>query len=104
MGGVSLFLHRLLQQIDVSLNDQQVSQSAGTYAYRAYIESLISCEQQAKTSKRTVALYYKDTADNMDRPNLDARLRTREELWIAELASLTDRDVTDAFIRIFLPR
>ena len=36
--GVNLFLHSLFQQVDVSLNDVQVSLSAGTYAYRAYIE------------------------------------------------------------------
>ena len=42
VGRVNLFLHCLFQQVDVSLNDVQVSQSAGTYAYRAYIESLLS--------------------------------------------------------------
>ena len=42
VGGVNLFLHSLFHQVDVSLNDVQVSQSAGTYAYRAYIESLLS--------------------------------------------------------------
>ena len=40
VGEVNLFLHSLFQQVDVSLNDVQVSQSAGTYAYRAYIELL----------------------------------------------------------------
>ena len=66
-----MFLHSLFQQVDVSLNDVQVSQSAGTYAYRAYIESLLSYGPQAKTSQLTAALYYKDTAGNMDRPNPD---------------------------------
>ena len=33
VGGVNLFLHSLFQQVDVSLNDVHVSQSAGTYAY-----------------------------------------------------------------------
>ena len=42
VGGVNLFLHNLFQQVDVLLKDVQVSQSARTYAYRAYIESLIS--------------------------------------------------------------
>ena len=31
--GVNLFLHSLFQQVYVSLNDVQISQSAGTYAY-----------------------------------------------------------------------
>ena len=45
--GVNLFLHSLFQQVDVSLNDVQVSQSAGTYAYRAYIEPLLSYGPQS---------------------------------------------------------
>ena len=32
VGGVNMFLHSLFQQVDVSLNDVQVSQSPGTYA------------------------------------------------------------------------
>ena len=34
-----MFLHSLFQQVVVSLNDVQVSNSAETYAYRAYNES-----------------------------------------------------------------
>ena len=56
--------------MDVSLNDVQVSQSSGTYAYRTHIESLLSYGPQAKNSQLTAALFYKDTAGNMDRPNL----------------------------------
>ena len=66
-----MFLHSQFQQVDVSLKDAQVSQSAGTYAYRAYIESLLSYGPQAKTSQLTAALYYKDTACNIDRSNPD---------------------------------
>ena len=71
VGRVNLFLHSQFQQVDVSLNDVQVSQSAGKYAYRAYIESLLSYGPQAKTLQLTAALYYKDTAGNMDLPNPD---------------------------------
>ena len=67
VGGVNLFLHSLFQQVDVSLNDVQVSQSAGTYAYREYIESLLSYGPQAKTSQLTAALYYKDTTGERER-------------------------------------
>ena len=69
VGGVNLCLHSLFQQVDVSLNDVQVSQSSGMYAYRAYIESLFSYGPQAKNSQLTAALFYKDTAVNMNRPN-----------------------------------
>ena len=71
VGGVNLFLHSLFQQVDVSLHDVQVSKSVGTYAYRSYIDSLLCFGPHAKTSQLTAALYYKDTAGNMDRPNPD---------------------------------
>ena len=56
VGGVNLFLHSLFQQVDVSINDVQVSQSTGTYDYRSYTESLLSYGPQAKTSQLTVKL------------------------------------------------
>ena len=56
MGGDNLFLRSLIQQADVSVNDLQVIQSAGTYACRTYIESLLSYGLQAKTSQLTTAL------------------------------------------------
>ncbi|MCB2621752.1 hypothetical protein KQ786_15240, partial [Listeria monocytogenes] len=36
---VNNFLHALFNQVDVSLNDKLISSSAGSYAYRAYIET-----------------------------------------------------------------
>ena len=38
----------------------------GTYAYRAYIETLLNYDASAKKSQFTSALYYKDTATQMD--------------------------------------
>ena len=84
VGGVNLFLRSLFQQVDISLNDVQVSQSTRTYSYRAYIESLLSYGPQAKTTLLTASLYYKDTAGNMNRPNL-ATLTRGDELRIAEM-------------------
>ena len=69
VGAVNLFLYSLFQQVDVSVNDVQVSQSSETYAYWAYIESLLSYGPQAQNSPLTAALFYNDTAGNMDRPN-----------------------------------
>ena len=68
-GPVNLFLHSLFQQVDVSLNDTQVTQSSGTYAYRAYIETLLSYGPQAKTSQLSSGLYFKDTPGKMDKGN-----------------------------------
>ena len=94
VGRVNLFLHSLFQQVDVSLNDVQVSQSAGTYAYRAYIESLLSYGPQAKTSQLTAALYYKDTAGNMDRSNPDHADAWETNYGLQKRAAFTNRGTT----------
>ena len=88
--GINLFLHSLFQQVDVSQNDVKFSQSAGTYAYRAYIESLLSYGPQAKTSQLTAALYYKDTAGNMDRPNPEHANAAERKYGLQKRASVTD--------------
>ena len=72
VGPVNNFLHSMFSQIDVSLNGTLVSSSTSTYAYRAYIENLLTYGPAAKTSQLTAALFYKDTAGRMDvtEPNL----------------------------------
>ena len=52
--------------MDVFLKGKQVTQATGTYAYRAYLETLLNYGPSAKDSQLTAALYYKDTAGKMD--------------------------------------
>ena len=63
---VNNFLHTLFKQVDVYLNGKQVTPAMGTYAYRAYIETLLNYDVSAKKSQFTSALYYKDTPTQMD--------------------------------------
>ena len=63
---VNNFLHSLFRQVDVYLNGKQVTPAMGTYAYRSYIETLLSYDVSAKESQFSSALYYKDTATHMD--------------------------------------
>ena len=93
MEGVNLFLHCLIQQVGISLNDVQVSQSSVTYAYRAYIESLLSYGPQEKHTQLTAALFYKDTACDMDRPN-SAQGNEEEKNVGLQSASFTDDGAT----------
>ena len=64
---VNNFLHSLFKQVDVYLNGKQVTPAMSTYAYRAYIETLLNYDVSAKKSQFTSALYYKDTATQMDK-------------------------------------
>ena len=68
---VSLFLHSLFSQVEVSLNGTPIASPMNTYPYRAYLESLLSYGADAKSTHLTSALYYKDTAGKMDGITLD---------------------------------
>ena len=65
VGPINLFLHSLFSDVEVSLNETQVTSSNNTYAYRAYIETLLSYGATAKESQLTAQLYYKDDAGAM---------------------------------------
>ena len=69
VGPVNNFFHSLFSQVDVSLNGTLITSSTNTYAYRAYIETLLSYGIEAKSSQLTSALFYKDDAGKMDHPN-----------------------------------
>ena len=64
---VNNFLHSLFRQVDVYLNGKQVTPAMGTYAYRSYIETLLNYDVSAKESQFSSALYYKDTATQMNK-------------------------------------
>ena len=58
VGPTNLFLHSLFSEVDITLNDTLVTSSKNTYAYRSYLETLLSYGGAAKTSQLTSALYY----------------------------------------------
>ena len=66
VGIVNNFLHSFFKQVDVFLKEKQVTQATGTYAYRAYLETLLNYGPAAKESQLTAAMFYKDTAGKMD--------------------------------------
>lgn len=66
VGPINLPIHSLFCEVDLKLNDTTVSSNNNTYAYRSYIETLLTYGPDAKTSQLTAALYYKDTAGQMD--------------------------------------
>ena len=56
-------LHSLFSQIDVCLNDVNVSSATTTYPYRAYIETHLNYGTDAKKSWLKAAMYFID--DNL---------------------------------------
>jgi hypothetical protein len=49
VGVVNNFLHSLFKQVDVFLKEKQVTQATSTYAYRAYLETLLNYSPSAIT-------------------------------------------------------
>lgn len=79
---VNYMLHSLWSQVDVSLNQKLISQSAMTYPYRSYMESLLAYDSPAKNSHMSMRMWYKDTAGHMDecKPDKNEGLKKRHEL------------------------
>jgi hypothetical protein len=69
VGVVNLTLHSLFSELDFKVNDTLISSTNNTYAYRAYLENLLSYGSDAKNSQLTASMYYKDTAGHMDVTN-----------------------------------
>lgn len=65
---VNNWLHSLFSQIDLSLNDTMVTTANNTYAYRSYLESLLTFGSDSKESQLTSELFYADTVDKFDNP------------------------------------
>ena len=63
---VNLLLHSIFSEVDLKLNDTLVSSTNNTYAYRSYIETLLSYGPAAKLSQLTSSMYYKDVAGSME--------------------------------------
>ena len=96
VGGVNLFLHSLFQQTDVSLNDVQVMPVVGNV--RLSRITLLSYGPQAKHSQLTAALFYKDSASNMDRPNPARANEDERNFGLQKKASFTDEGATGDMI------
>lgn len=70
-GPVNNLMHSLFSQVDVYLNDKLVSPPNNSYAYRAYIETLLNYGCDAKSSHLQSVLWYADKAGSMDAGGAD---------------------------------
>ena len=61
VGPVNNWLHSLFSQVDVYPNGTMVIPSTNTYAYSAYLETLLSYGDYAKITQLTSQLLHKDT-------------------------------------------
>jgi hypothetical protein len=82
---VNLLLHSLWSQVDVQLNDRLITPSSNTYAYKSYLETLLTYGPDAKKTHLEQSLFFKDEAGKLDdndptRNNANSALRKRYAL------------------------
>ncbi|XP_033229747.1 uncharacterized protein F54H12.2-like [Belonocnema kinseyi] len=65
VGPVNNLLHSLFNQVHVYYNQKVVSPPSNSYAYRAYIETLLNYGPAAKNSHLTTSLWYNDFDENV---------------------------------------
>ena len=69
VGPVNLILQSLFSEVDIKLNDVLITSTNNTYAYRAYLETLLSYGSDAKNSQLGASLFIKDEAGKMENAN-----------------------------------
>lgn len=63
---VNNFLHSMFSQVDVFLNQRNISPPSTRYSYRSYIEKLLTYGKEAKNTHLQTSMWYKDTGGQMD--------------------------------------
>lgn len=100
VGPVNLWLHSMFSQLELSLNERLVTSSNNTYAYRAYLETLLSYGPAAKRSHLTSALWYKDSYKFMDDTSANTSFGKRSVYTVAsKTVCLIGRPHLDLFFQ-----
>lgn len=63
---VNYTLHSLFSQLDIWINEQLVSHQSNTYAYKSYIEAILTYTSADKKSQLALSLYEKDKGNSMN--------------------------------------
>ena len=101
---VNNFLHSLFRQVDVYFNGKQVTPAMGTYAYRSYLETLLNYDVSAKQSQLSSAMYYKDTAGQMDEAgSLPSSMTIKNVTAVTSAADGNDATLTTENVSIPVP-
>lgn len=74
---INLTLHSLFSHVSMELGDVEIADANGVYPYRAYLETILSCNANLMTTRLPLEGFWKDTGnrlENMDSGALAATL------------------------------
>lgn len=69
---VNMPLHALFSKVDVYMCNRMITQSTGTYPWKAALETLLNFGYDAKTTQLNTIMYYKDNGMAMNDANASA--------------------------------
>lgn len=98
MAPINLFSATIFDQVEVSLGNKNVCDKSALYAYRAYLQTLLSYDSDAKANHLQVEGYYPDTAgkfDTISDENNGHKLRQLKFTKIGSLIHVIGRVHTD---------
>ena len=55
---VNNWLHTLFSQVDISLNNTNISTSTNTYGYRSFLETMLNYGKDCKDTQMGLSMYY----------------------------------------------
>ena len=99
VGSVNNWLHSLFSQVHVYLDGTLLTPSTNTYAYRVYIEMLLSYGTDAKDTQLTGQLWHKDTATHMNAVTI-VNGAAANEGFVARRANIVRSRVVDMMGRL----
>ena len=86
VGLINLPLHTIWSQVDLSLQNQQISPNVGqNYAYKSYLDVLLHSDPQLLQAQLTSQLFFLDDADYFD--NLGKSRQTNAEGKVTQVES-----------------
>ena len=75
---VNNWMHSLFSQVDIFLNQRQISTPTGNYAYRAYIENILNYNSDSKNTHLKNVMFYADESGKMNEHTQNAGFKKRQ--------------------------
>ncbi|XP_065203481.1 uncharacterized protein F54H12.2-like [Planococcus citri] len=77
---VNNWMHSLFSQVDIFLNQRQISTPTGNYAYRAYIENILNYNSDSKSTHLKNVMFYADESSKMNEHAQNDGFKKRQAL------------------------
>jgi len=100
VGTANNFLHSLFQQVSIYLNEVLVTPASNQYAYRGYLDTLLSYNKEFKKFQAQCALYFREKDPESTSVEVDDGFKSRFEVTkISKVFEMVGRPFCDLFMQ-----